>query len=139
MKHCTQTRRKQLYKKMICLVCFHDVNFFPHICLVATCPTCYSPKEVYDKFCLDCQNSPLCDFCRSPAKYKINLFSVCITHLSNTCAIDTQIKLICRTHQNKQYEKAVKSQKIQKKLNPPRIINRLIAMNKGFGKWGAPD
>ncbi len=106
---------------MTCIICSHPVNYLPHVCLVQTCPSCFSPKDIYDMYCSSCRTAPPCLFCQTPSKFIINNTNLCITHVRRTCDVDTALRHAKRIYKNKKYEELCLESKTIRKLGRPRL------------------
>src|SRR6476646_9369783 len=89
---------------LICEECFHDLDFYPHICLIHTCPSCYSSKSIFARYCTNCQSSVPCHYCPTPSTQSIQHIKLCYTHLLRLCNIDVFQRQMLRVARNAEYE-----------------------------------
>lgn len=123
---------------MQCCECFHDLVYFPHICLIHTCSACFSEKSIFSMYCEECKMSLPCSFCQKPGKFNVDLKPntpdklepnykpVCLMHMTRLCSIDKAIRHNNRLIQNQHYDDQIKAQKARK-LGRPRL-----AKSRGF-------
>ncbi len=89
---------------LICEECFHLLDYTPHICLIRTCPACFSPKSIFQRFCFGCLYADPCHFCQTPSKYKLKNFRICQKHLTRICNLDVLQRHVKRVALNKEYD-----------------------------------
>lgn len=106
---------------MICTLCFHPCFHLPHVCLVHTCPSCFSPKDFCEMYCSSCKTSPPCEYCQYPSKFQINNINLCISHVKKTCEVDKTFRTARRRYKNKKYEESCAKTKETRKLGRPRL------------------
>ena len=88
---------------LVCEECFHPLAYYPHVCLIHTCPACFSPKSIFQRFCFDCLYAPVCYFCQSPSKYTLKDIKICQEHLLRVCNLDVFQRHLQRTARNNEY------------------------------------
>lgn len=116
--YASSKQNKRLSKKMIlvCEECFHLLSHTPHICLIHTCPSCYSQKSIFQRYCFDCLYAPLCHFCQTPSKHVFKNLRVCQHHLTRVCNIDVFKRQVLQQTQNN-----ASSPMITRKSGRPRL------------------
>jgi hypothetical protein len=104
---------------------------FLHTCTPLTCSNCFSPKEIFNRLCLQCMTSPPCFFCTNPAVYDYQGVNVCPTHLDLSC----QLELDMRNHDRKvfhdNYEKVMEMQRLRRveNLRRKRVYKRRVRLS----------
>ena len=88
---------------LVCEECFHPLDYFPHVCLIRTCPNCFSSKSIFERFCLTCKTSVPCHYCQNPSFQSIGLIKLCFSHLSRICNLHVFQRHVQRTALNNEY------------------------------------
>lgn len=108
---------------LICEECFHPLDHWPHICLIRTCPSCFSSKSIFDRYCLDCKEAVPCHYCPNPSSHNIQHIKLCYSHLLRFCNIYVFQNQLKRALKNEDYNTKILRRRALKlgKSGAPRL------------------